>query len=175
MNAQDENLRRIWKQSRIPVVYRQRGSKPIMVRLPFSRDNRKWLKEARRQKEPEFSDQYKCWMLPKSRFDNIITRLLAKFAQVYVIQPYRILEICARSCMNANGFECECSCMGANHGAGNADRWFEISETLAVKWHAREYACRLIQRTGDGKVRELAQPWRPRRLQRGRSPFAAVR
>ncbi len=147
MTAQDKNLRAIWKQSKIPVVYRQGDSKPLLIRLPFSRDNRAWLKEKPRQKDPEFFDQYKCWKLPKSRFDSIIKKALVRYEQVYVIQPYRVLEICSSSCMNATGFECECSCMGKNHGAGVIDSWYEISETLAVQWHDREYACRLIKRS----------------------------
>jgi hypothetical protein len=145
--AQDEKLRAIWKQSKIPVIYRQGGSEPLLVRLPYSRDNRAWLKEKPRQKDPEFFDKYKCWKVPKSRFDDIIIKALTRYDQIYVIQPYRVLEICSSSCMNATGFECECSCMGANHGTGVTGSWYEISETLAVQWHAREYACRLIKRS----------------------------
>lgn len=152
MSAQDQNLRAIWKQSKIPVVYRQGGKDPLLVRLPYEKDNRAWLKENPRQKEPEFFKKYECWRIPKSRFDTIIEKALVRYGRVYAIQPYRVLEICTSSCMKASGFECECSCMGANHGAGIAGSWYEISETLAVKWHTREYACRLIVRS------EVEQP-----------------
>ena len=32
--------------------------------------------------------------------------------------------------------------MGANHGMGMDGRWFEISETLAVRWGERTLAAR---------------------------------
>ena len=146
MNAQDERLHAIWKQQKIPVIYRQGGDKSILVRIPFARDNRAWLKEKPRQKEPEYSKQFKCWELPKSRFESLVRSALVRYDLVYVIQPYRTFEICSASCRNASGFTCECSCMGANHGSGNAEAWFDISETLAVRWNTREYACRLIKR-----------------------------
>jgi hypothetical protein len=40
----------IWTQKQIPVVYRQRGSKPVLIRLPYNDDNRTWLKGDHRRK-----------------------------------------------------------------------------------------------------------------------------
>ncbi|MEP1497973.1 MAG: hypothetical protein ABJK50_20985, partial [Pseudophaeobacter sp.] len=61
-----------------------------------------------------------------------------------IIQPYREQEICARACQEALGHECQCSCMGANHGAGNDGSWFEVSDTFSTRWGDRELACRLL-------------------------------
>ncbi|MEO7933256.1 MAG: hypothetical protein ABIT76_08880 [Chthoniobacterales bacterium] len=152
MNSRDKNLLIIWEQKKIPIVYRQGGAKPLLIRLPFARDNRAWLKERPRQKEPQFLENYKCWEIPKSRFEEIVEKSILRYKQVYVIQPYRKHEVCAPSCMNASGFECECSCLGANHGRGNQGNWFEIAETLSVRWSEREYACRLITQKSDSMI-----------------------
>ncbi|WP_354134437.1 hypothetical protein [Bradyrhizobium sp. S3.9.1] len=65
-------------------------------------------------------------------------------SKVYIIQPYREQEICARACQEAQGHECQCSCMGANHGVGNDGSWFEVSDTFSTRWGERELACRLL-------------------------------
>ena len=67
------------------------------------------------------------WELPKSWFNDFVDRALQRYGKVYIIQPYREQEICARACQEALGHECQCSCMGANHGVGNDGSWFEVS------------------------------------------------
>lgn len=150
MKAGDPRLREIWKQKEIPVIYRRGGKQPLMVHLPFGQDNRSWLKKDIRKKEPVWDGKFSCWHIPKTRFNELVKDTLVRYSRVYVIQPYREQEKCAPACWNAEGFECECSCMGENHGSGNPNgRWFVISETLAVSWQDREYGCRLIERTSE--------------------------
>jgi hypothetical protein len=85
--------------------------------------------------------------LPASRFDELVGMILDRFGRVYIIQPYREKEVCAPACMNAEGFECQCSCLGANHGAANSRGWFEVSETFAVRYGERKWACLLLTRS----------------------------
>jgi len=145
MGAGEKNAAAIWKQVGTPVIYRQGGGKPLMVRLPFAKDNRGWLQDDHRR-EPEWNARFKCWETPKSWFDDVVTRSLQRFGRIYVIQPYRVQEKCAPACWNARGFECECSCMGANHGSHNpSGKWRVISDTFAMQWHGRQLACRLIE------------------------------
>ena len=73
-----------------------------------------------------------------------IERSLAEYGKVYVIQPYREQEKCSPACQNATGHECQCSCMGLYHGAGNDGSWFEVSDTFAARWGEQELACRLM-------------------------------
>jgi hypothetical protein len=142
-----QDMAAIWKQPEIPVVYRQGGSAPLLIHLPYKPDNRSWLKGDRRRKLV-WNPQDTCWEVPRSRFDDVITRCLHRFGRVYVIQPYRVLEKCAPACWNARGFECECSCLGKHHGSQQpSGNWHIISETFAVRWHDRQLACRLIERT----------------------------
>jgi hypothetical protein len=146
MATPHQNAAAIWKQTEIPVIYRQGGSEPLMIHLPFGPDNGAWLRGDHRRK-PVWIAQYKGWEAPNAWFDDLVTRVLHRFGRVYVIQPYRVQETCAPACWNARGFECECSCLGANHGRQNpAGKWRIISEALAVRWHGRQLACRLIER-----------------------------
>jgi hypothetical protein len=141
----------VWKQKQIPVVLRRTGrGEQLRVRLPFADDNRQWLRNGRRT-APEWIGGTKAyWELPKSWFNDFVDRALLRFGKVYIIQPYREHEICARACQEARGHECQCSCMGANHGAGNDGSWFEVSDTFSTRWGERELACRLLTGQGSG-------------------------
>ena len=142
MQGQDPKLRQIWLQKKIPVAYRQ--AKSLLIRLPYAPDNRRWLKDNRR-KQPRWDTQYKCWEIPRTWFESVVQRTLKRFGRAYVIQAFRTQQRCAPACWNAKGFDCECSCMGANHGSGDpSGQWYVISETLAVNWGERQYSCRLI-------------------------------
>lgn len=144
--TRDVDLRRIWGQEAIPVIVRPsaRGQK-LRMRLPYAKTNRDWLRDGRRA-NPAWLKDKKYWELPKAWFNDLVDRALAKFGRLYVIQPYREQEVCAPACMNALGHECQCSCMGANHGAGNGGGWFEVSDAFAVRWGGEHIACRLMVR-----------------------------
>ncbi len=88
MGTQDPKLREIWLQKQIPVVYREGKSKPILLRLPYSPDNREWLQGDHRRR-PEWNTRYNCWETPKAWFDEIIRLALKRFGRVYVIQPFK--------------------------------------------------------------------------------------
>jgi hypothetical protein len=149
-DSQQRSAAEIWRQKQIPVIYRRGRGARLMVKLPYAPDNFDWLRDDNRRK-PEYDGQYKCWLVPSSWFDAIIRRTLQRFGRVYVIQPFRAFEKCAPACWNAEGFECECSCLGQNHGSSVSGNWWVISETFAMRWQDRELACRLI-------VRPPAQP-----------------
>jgi hypothetical protein len=140
----DPKLRRIWGQGRIPVVLRRGKGEPLRVRLPYAEANRAWLRGENRNK-PQWNPRFKCWETPKSWFENLIRRALWIYESIYVIQPFNDNEKCAPACWNALGVECECSCMGKNHGSGNPQgKWHVVSDTLAVRWGPRQYSCRLL-------------------------------
>ena len=141
---QSERLNVIWKQGAIPVILRRDGYREkLRARVPDSRDDWKWINSLGKS-EAIWMVAGSYWELPKKWFNNFVNQALIRFGSVYVIQPYREQEKCSPACMNATKHECECSCMGANHGAGNDGSWFEVSETFATRWHARELACRLM-------------------------------
>lgn len=142
--VQDKQLTIIWNQPRIPVVLRRTGKgERLRVRLPFANDNRSWLQSIGKS-SPDWISEAKYWELPKLWFNSFVNAALRRYGKLYVIQPYRPQEKCAPACLNAVGHECECSCMGANHGAGNNGSWFEVTETFATRWGDLELACRLM-------------------------------
>ena len=144
--SDEQRLRDAWNQKSIPVVLRRSGKgEDIRVRLPFSKDNKLWLRNDRRRR-PSWNSTHKCSELPKAWFNDLVDRSLHRWGKIYIIQPYREQEICAPACMNAKGHDCQCSCMGANHGQGDDGSWFSTSDAFAARWGDRELACRLMQK-----------------------------
>lgn len=146
MDENAKRIRAIWNQKTIPVVLRRGGKGQLLGGcLPFAPENAEWLRNGR-QRKPSWlgGERQSYWELPKAWFNDLVERALKKYGRLYVIQPFREQEICAPACMNATGHECQCSCMGANHGVGNDGSWFEVSEAFACRWHERELACRLM-------------------------------
>lgn len=146
--SDQENQKRLktaWAQKTIPVVLRRGGpGENIRVRLPYAKNNKLWLRNNRTRK-PSWNQEHKCWELPKAWFNDLVDRSLQQWGQIYIIQPYREQEICAPACMNAKGHDCQCSCMGANHGQGDDGNWFSTSEAFAAKWGEKKLACRLMK------------------------------
>jgi hypothetical protein len=152
MEKRDPKLRSIWKQKEIPVLFRRSRPLPLLVKLPYARNNFAWLRGERRNK-PNWNAQYKAWEVPIAWFDDLIKQLLDRYSKSYVIQLYREQQKCAPACWNAKGLHCECSCMGANHGTGApGGSWYEVSETFAFSWGEQEYACRLMIASRDEKA-----------------------
>lgn len=144
-------LREIWGQRKIPVVFRRGKGLRLMVRLPYSTENRDVVKGGHRH-DPVWHVRFRCWETPRAWFDDLIERFLQQHGKVYVIQAFREEQKCAPACWNATGHDCECSCMGNNHGSGNpAGCWHVVSDAFAVEWGDRKYACRLMERRTPGR------------------------
>jgi len=141
-------INQIWAQTAIPVLMRRGPGRPPRLRLPYSkaRNNRSWIRNGRRTDISWYKEK-KFWEVPHAWFNELVERCLEEFGQIYIIQPYREQEKCAPACLNATGHECQCSCMGANHGRGEAGgRWKVISDTFATRWGTEVVACRLLSR-----------------------------
>jgi len=142
-----KKIEEIWRvrSSSTPVLFRQPDG-PVLLKMPFAEHNRQWLQNGRRR-IPKWLKPYKCWELPKAWFNDLVRRLVDRYGKLFVIQPYREQEKCAPNCWNAEGFECSCSCMGANHGStAPGSGWLIVSDTFATRWHEKELACRLIEK-----------------------------
>jgi hypothetical protein len=139
-----DKLTYVWQQEGIPVVLRRTGKgQRLRVRLPYAETNRQWLQNGRRT-SPAWIAGKKYWELLKAWLNDFVERSLVKYGKLYIIQPYREQEKCAPACQNATGHECQCSCMGLHHSAGNDGSWFEVSDTFATRWGNQELACRLM-------------------------------
>lgn len=146
MDSELQDAKVIWNNGEIPVLLRRGGSNAIRIRIPYSPNNRVWLKNGPRKREPDWSKEKKYWELPASRFNELVKMTLNRYGKVYIIQPYREQEVCSPSCIDAKGFECQCSCLGANHGSGNHQGWYEVTEALALKFGNAKLGCRLLER-----------------------------
>jgi hypothetical protein len=144
--TEEEKLKEIWNQKQIPVIFRASKKVDLSIRLPYNVGNRGWLKCSKRKTEPDWNTEKKYWVLPRSRLNELVEMILKRFGKLYIIQPYRNLEICAPACWNAMGHECECSCMGENHGRNHHEAgWFVVSEAFAVRHGKVRFGSRLLQ------------------------------
>ncbi|UCA46155.1 hypothetical protein [Pseudochrobactrum sp. XF203] len=134
---------KILVQGHTPVALRFGKGHKLYVRVPYADDNRRWLQSGKRT-SPVWLKERKQWELPQSWFNDFVNKCLQRYRRVYVVQPFRIMEKCSPACRNAQGHECQCSCMGANHGSESHEGWFDISDTFSFKWKDQELACRLL-------------------------------
>ncbi|MEO9896240.1 MAG: hypothetical protein ABJD13_07710 [Paracoccaceae bacterium] len=146
MDKSSEHLKAVWAQIKIPVILRRTGNgEKLRMRSPDGLIDDSWLTGSKQRRLTWISHE-RCFEAPKLWFNHLVERCLEGWKAVYVIQPYREQEKCSPACMNATGHECQCSCMGMNHGAGNDGSWFEVTEAFATRWGERELACRLMVR-----------------------------
>lgn len=143
--AQSSNLRAIWHQGHTPVVFRRQRPSGLLVKVPYAVGNKEWLRDDQRNK-PAWIPKHDAWEVPQSWFERVVRLCLRRYGSCYVVQLHRERQVCAPACWNAEGLDCECSCMGANHGSGHpGGRWYEVGETLAVSWGVQKYAVRLVR------------------------------
>ena len=139
-----EDVKTIWNNKHTSVVHRPDGKRDIRIRLPYAKDNRSYLGGGTRKQEPVWDKESKFWSIPRSRFNEVVDLILQRHGRVYIIQPYVETEKCAPACRNATGHECQCSCLGANHGSANDGSWFDISESLSLRHGKKTLGCRLL-------------------------------
>lgn len=58
LEVKDQKLRDIWSKADPPVIFRRNGSDPLLVRLPYSKDNGIWLRDDKRHK-PKWNEKFK--------------------------------------------------------------------------------------------------------------------
>ena len=152
MREDREDLRAVWRQTRVAVILRLGVGYPLRVQLPGDPSNVMWRLSAGqwlrggRHNIPTWDARYKCWDVPQTWLNSLVHQILPTLEKLYLIQPYREQEKCAPACFNATGHDCQCSCMGANHGRGGPDSgWFVVSDTFASRWGEEHLACRLME------------------------------
>ena len=114
-----------------------------MVRLPYSPNNKSWLRLSNTKPVWESSDR--CWSIPKSWLDELVQNCLLRFSNCYVVSSISKLEKCAPACWRAEGVECECSCFGEFHGQQNSNKWFVVDDYFAYSSSQEKYSIRLLK------------------------------
>jgi hypothetical protein len=141
---------KIWNQQTRPVVLRRGAGRRPRIRVPIDREDSDWIRSTRLWlhnvggKPPTWNSAQSYWEIAAKRFNDLIGLLFSRYPQIHNIQPFLEQEVCASRCWNAQGHDCQCSCMGTNHGQGKFGAWLEVSDTFATRWGDQEMACRLL-------------------------------
>jgi len=143
METYGTEIRRIWFQTEAPVVHRPKTGK-LNVKLPNGLNDSDWLNLCGAS-VPTWNNGY--FIVAASWLNEVIKQSLERYGEVFLIQPYNEKEICASACKNASGFECQCSCLGKNHGQGEdgSGGWYFIDEALEVRWRGEVLAARHLK------------------------------
>ncbi|SCF58520.1 hypothetical protein GA0115256_103517 [Streptomyces sp. DconLS] len=122
------------------------------------RENRKWLKSAVPGKriQPDWDADARCWRVAKANFTDLVHAMADRYGKVRVEIEYNPRAVCTESCRNAEGNDCECSCLGRSHGGGAwLDGWIDLGE-VAVGHEGRTRIAYDVRR--DLRVGRLTGP-----------------
>lgn len=152
------DLNPAWRFAREAIIFKRRGS-PLMVRMPYAPDNRAWLGSIRtRVRGLVWNRAEGHWECPSAWLSALAEVVVARCGRVWLVQEIDGDAGCNESCMNARGLDCECGCLGRNHGAGAGDGWarrVEVSDTCTLLGGV--YAGRLLGPKGAGMFTSLVE------------------
>lgn len=94
----------------------------VIAKLPPTRGNRRWLHESVQIRSPKLEGDR--WTLPRNCLIRLVVGAVDRFGFMVVFRDMSKLTTCTKKCLNAEGPDCDCSCLGAHHGE-NSFGWFE--------------------------------------------------
>lgn len=104
------------------------GGRRLEALFPFRDDQQQWLRKTCRLRSPEKLTEDGRWSLPPSALNKVVAASLDEFGVVGLFQDVaEELRDCAPECMNAEGLDCVCGCLGENHGG--AAGWVTVTMT----------------------------------------------
>lgn len=95
----------------------------VLARFPPSRSNRGWLHHTVGIRSPQLIRP--DWHLPCSCLTRLLIAAIDRYGYVAVYRDMARLTRCNRSCLEAQGVECNCTCMGLRHGEEDSGGWYE--------------------------------------------------
>lgn len=95
----------------------------VIAKIPPRKGNRRWLHHTLGIRSPRLDDDR--WHLPRSCLIKLVTAAIDRFGYVAVFRDMSKLSRCTKTCLEAMGMECDCSCLGTHHGEANSENWFE--------------------------------------------------
>ena len=142
METDEKRIRALWNNGKVSVILRRDGKgEKLRIRIANHQTHNfvvQTMLKGDRRIRPKWDYRGSFWEVPKSWFDDLVREFVQREGSLYVIQPYREQEKCCPACQNAQGHECQCSCMGEFHGAANINSgWFIVSDTFATRWGER--------------------------------------
>ncbi|MFG3600193.1 hypothetical protein [Micromonospora chersina] len=127
-----------------PTIRRMHGEPRLRMWMPYSRDNRDWIHDTLGARiQPVWNRDERWWEISRRHLMPLAYALAERFGQVDVVLEFNELERCDTRCRNANGDDCECSCLGFHHGGGLWHGWIQVGETTLIRPGWRQQHMRL--------------------------------
>lgn len=120
-----------------PVRIRRQLRGRILMKLPYDRSNRGWIKDVVGERaRPEWNRDLGQWEVARSHYRLLVEAAAERWGLVRVYEEHAYLERCTGSCQSANPetvWECSCVCGGDHHGGGvHRNGWRLVGEDLRV-------------------------------------------
>jgi hypothetical protein len=90
---------------------------------------KKWLRKGARIKSPELVDNR--WHVPRSAMFKVVKACVEEFGRVGLFRDAEDALECDLRCMDAEGDECDCGCLGQNHGGLNR-LWMTVRDAVEL-------------------------------------------
>lgn len=119
-----------------PHIYRPLQPERMRLWMPHQGgSNRSWLHAALGARiQPVYDSPSGRWLIARPHFTVLVDALLDRFEQVDVSAEFSATQKCDTRCRNAEGDDCDCSCLGEHHGGGLwGGGWFQVGETTLIR------------------------------------------
>jgi hypothetical protein len=121
----------------MPWVRRRLGQTRLHVWMPYQgSSNRQWiLQELGTRTRPIWNGSKTPgrWEIARPHLHLVVTSLVQRFGQVDVYLEFSNRTRCDVRCQQAEGDDCECSCLGENHGGAAYWRnWTLVGQTTLL-------------------------------------------
>lgn len=113
-------------------IWRPRTGR-VRLKIPYFEGTRFWLREVcGAGTRPDFDRDRKDWTVSRNHLRAVVEALVDRFGEVELIVDQGTNLKCGPSCQNAISDECQCQCLGVNHGGLVAEGWLRVSEEFLV-------------------------------------------
>lgn len=115
-------------------VYRPVGTGRIRVRMPYQVGNRAFIhRTLGSMVRPDWNRLENQWEIARQHMRDVVEALAERFGVVEVTIDFRSTSRCDIRCRDAEGDDCDCQCLGENHGGAAYWRsWQHVGETTLV-------------------------------------------
>ncbi|SCD43437.1 endonuclease domain-containing protein [Streptomyces sp. SA3_actG] len=113
---------------KVPMLWLPREGE-VVAKLPPRKGNRAWLHHTVGIRSPKFAGDR--WTLPRSSLSRLLMAAIDRYGTVVLCRDMNRLSKCNRTCLEAVGTECQCSCLGLSHGQ-DSQHWYTSVGDAAV-------------------------------------------
>src|SRR5438093_12492432 len=101
----------------VPMVWLPQDGQ-VIAKIPARKGNWRWLHKSVRIRSPRLDGDR--WALPRNCLVRLVTAAIDRYGYIVVCRDMSTLSRCNRACLEATGVDCDCSCLGAYHGADSS-------------------------------------------------------